>query len=386
MAGNSESADLIDPGAHEKELLGTQMPTDSQIRLFCEEEFSHHAPNTAGRKRKGERSVNDGNSFHKRQNVQLLQNSPVDLAQAPTNTRESISAQESAVPTDNDDADSRVILIRPANEDAKKMLTSPEQLCLALEGPPFNTLQIKDVRVNRRKGLIAVELVSYHEASIKLLLQLTQLGAWPVTCTQSNQGKFCYGVIGPIEVNSDTSTLVRRVDSCSSGKLVKMERLSRTVDGKRVPSTSVRVVFEGRDLPAKIKIGYLSYPIRAYEFPPLQCYRCQRFKHSANGCTSKMRCLVCAEEHHFSTCHSRVFKCANCGGPHKANSPECDLVIGSKAYWKSWSGCLQGKGCRCAWGECSGVPAASGCSGHASVSRCSSWVGQSRLCDRFFVL
>ena len=36
-----------------------------------------------------------------------------------------------------------VILIRPADEASKKMLTSPELLCSALESPPFSSLQLR---------------------------------------------------------------------------------------------------------------------------------------------------------------------------------------------------------------------------------------------------
>jgi len=85
---------------------------------------------------------------------------------------------------------------------------------------------------------------------------------------------------------------------------------------------------ERRELPNRIKIGYIAYSVRPYSFPPLQCYRCQRYGHSADGCTSKRRCLVCAGEHHYRECTSKQPKCANCGGPHKANFPECDRAPG----------------------------------------------------------
>jgi hypothetical protein len=337
MAGNPESADLIDPGVLDIQLQKKHMPTDSQIQHFCEVELLNNdltlslngnaAPNTTastGKKRKGsmqsgEEIMADGNGLRKRPNVQCRFAEAVEGSENQRTPTTYIQESRNAADHDN----SRVVLIRPASEDAKRMLISPEQLCIALEAPPFNAIHIKDVRVNRRKGLVAVELAEYCEAAINSLLQMTQLGTWPVTCTQPNRGRFCYGVIGPIDIQSDISALAGRVDTCSSSKFVKMERLCKSVDGNRVPSTSVRVVFEGHELPTRMKIGYLSYSIRAYEFPPLQCYHCQRFGHSAKGCTCKIRCLVCSEEHHFSKCTSKVPKCANCGGPHKANFPHC---------------------------------------------------------------
>jgi hypothetical protein len=236
------------------------------------------------------------------------------------------------LPTSIERQDSRVVLIRPADDSSKRMLTSPEQLCSVLEARPFSTMRVEDVRVNPRKGLIAVQLMDGSEEDVAVLLQMTQLGPWSVKCSQPNQGKYCYGVISPVDIEADImyhiNAMERRVKVNGPSKFVKMERLNRNFEGKRVPATSIWVVFEGRELPNKMKIGYIAYSVRPYSFPPLQCYCCQRYGHSADGCTSKRRCLVCAGEHHYKECTSKQPKCANCGGPHKANFPECDRAPG----------------------------------------------------------
>ncbi len=53
-------------------------------------------------------------------------------------------------------------------------------------------------------------------------------------------------------------------------------------EGRRVDSLSVRLKFEGKELSARIKMGFISYPIREYIAPPLRCYNCQRYGHTAS--------------------------------------------------------------------------------------------------------
>ena len=59
---------------------------------------------------------------------------------------------------------------------------------------------------------------------------------------------------------------------------------------------------------------------------PVRCYNCQRLGHTRVGCTAPPRCLICSERHLKEACTSQIQKCANCGGPHKANSKECHLI------------------------------------------------------------
>ena len=53
-----------------------------------------------------------------------------------------------------------------------------------------------------------------------------------------------------------------------------------------------------------------------------QCFNCQSFGHSAGGCGSKQKCLICGESHSHKGCPNREAKkakCANCLGPHVAS-------------------------------------------------------------------
>lgn len=57
-----------------------------------------------------------------------------------------------------------------------------------------------------------------------------------------------------------------------------------------------------------------------------QCYKCQSFGHVARNCFRTVKCAKCAQAHNTTECASAddmVIKCANCDGPHAANSREC---------------------------------------------------------------
>ena len=333
MALLESCGDLLDPGDTVPS-VNDNMDTDdhaltaSQLKQFEATDFdnvgsvdaSHQYVASGSRKRKGSSSIMNPDALGSKRHVP-------DAATANITMPSSSSSPSTVSPVENVTSQARqvgpVVLVRPADEQSKKLLMSPAQLCTALEAAPFDSMDIQDVRVNPRKGLVAIELAHGGAAAVTELLQLRMIGPWSVVCSQPNSEKYTYGVITHIDNDADLTAMSARVQVNGNARFVRMERLNRSDAGRRVPSTSVRVVFEGSMLPKSIRIGFISYPVRKYDFPPLQCFKCQRFGHTADGCNSKMRCLVCSGPHHFKDCQNGTIKCANCGGPHKANSREC---------------------------------------------------------------
>ena len=68
--------------------------------------------------------------------------------------------------------------------------------------------------------------------------------------------------------------------------------------------------------------------------PAMRCYRCQQVGHLAEGCNGPRRCLLCAGPHEHSVCTSAEKHCANCKGPHPANSLECPFIAKATAVEK----------------------------------------------------
>ena len=85
----------------------------------------------------------------------------------------------------------------------------------------------------------------------------------------------------------------------------------------------VLLVFADGALPERVSIGSMSYRVREYIRPPLRCYECQRFGHSAGACRGNQRCMKCGEEHNIKECMAGVPKCSNCGGDHAASFRGC---------------------------------------------------------------
>lgn len=74
---------------------------------------------------------------------------------------------------------------------------------------------------------------------------------------------------------------------------------------------------------------YLGSPV------PVQCYKCQRFGHKAQGCNIQPKCVKCAGSHHTKECTkdpNTPATCTNCNGSHPANFRQCPRFL---AYTRS---------------------------------------------------
>lgn len=65
-----------------------------------------------------------------------------------------------------------------------------------------------------------------------------------------------------------------------------------------------------------------------------QCFRCQRFGHTARNCNHEFRCVKCTEKHEPGKC-SRTTKegnpkCVNCNKDHAANNRNCESYTAYK--------------------------------------------------------
>lgn len=93
------------------------------------------------------------------------------------------------------------------------------------------------------------------------------------------------------------------------------------------------VIFENTKLnELKQKVLYLHYTRISWEHyinrnKITQCHNCQDWGHATTNCFANPVCLKCAEEHLTKDCAKSKdlpAKCANCGGPHPANSTDCE--------------------------------------------------------------
>ena len=115
------------------------------------------------------------------------------------------------------------------------------------------------------------------------------------------------------------------------------------IKGKRSPLVSVKfannteltkAINEGLKIKETTAEGDLQLKLNVEESRRrkpqiIRCYNCQRFgSHIARLCTSTRVCISCGEDHEDCEVTEKQ-KCANCKGPHKADSADCPKF---KAY------------------------------------------------------
>ena len=218
-----------------------------------------------------------------------------------------------------------VILIKPEIDDPRKLINDPVEIVTAIEVSKFGKLNISDIRTNKRKGILIANVKNCTQSVIDELLNVQYLGKWKVKCYRPNRDIYKAGVISPINTDTDLDKIKQIISE--KHKITAVERLKKkTGEREWSPSNSIKVVFEEQVLPSEIVIGHSFYKVRPYVNQPLQCFRCQRLGHTAEGCNSCIKCLVCGGDHVKEVCNAKEECCANCRGNHKANSKLCIII------------------------------------------------------------
>ena len=113
----------------------------------------------------------------------------------------------------------------------------------------------------------------------------------------------------------------------------KAERLISEKDG-RVPEIFKLEIKDDTEAEALIAdnltcpVTGIIYRVEEFRTPisVQQCYNCQCFRHTVKTCRSKIKRLICREDHHHKGCpnkETKQAKCANCKGPHVASYKRC---------------------------------------------------------------
>ena len=223
----------------------------------------------------------------------------------------------------------KVILIKPLSEEKNKFFYNPIEVAKAIQVGITNKYpdKIKEIRTNRIKGLIAVEMKDKEPAIMKKLLEMKQLGKWTVTCYLPNSDVYKMGVIAPISIEAKVDEIKESMQVHGSGKIISIDRLQKRTETGWIPSMSLKLTFEADHLPENVSISHCFYKVRPFVGQPMQCFKCQRLGHTSGSCSStNSKCMLCAGPHDRTQCKAKELKCANCGKKHTANSKECIVI------------------------------------------------------------
>ena len=121
----------------------------------------------------------------------------------------------------------------------------------------------------------------------------------------------------------DTVSLTEIKKELASQQVTEVTRISVTRNGEKQNTHTYILTFGTSDLPTKIKVGYLSVPIKPYIPNPLRCFHCQRFGHHRDKCKSSAVCEKCGNTDHSKENCEADPTCVNCKGKHEASSKNC---------------------------------------------------------------
>ena len=228
-----------------------------------------------------------------------------------------------------------IILIKPLNHSGRDLIYDPiltNELIYDSNGPFSNQQKVRDLRINKVKGIITVEYSSTVPWSfLQGLTDVVLLGDYPVNCYIPNSDRYSTGTISPVSLRL-TPEKVKQWLKADHAEIVKVERLKKRKlnSDEWEESETVKITFDSAQIPKGVSLCGSYYKTRVFIPFPVQCWNCQRLGHTSGSCKSKVRCRKCAGNHPKKDCTSPTMKCANCGGPHNANSRDC-LII-QKAY------------------------------------------------------
>ena len=208
----------------------------------------------------------------------------------------------------------RYLIIEPVHE-GELVKLSPFAVSKGINGIAGEPKSLKRLR----SGAYLVEVTRKSHADNFLRSKL--LATVPIKVSPHRSLNSKKGVIWCREL--DTVSLTEIKQELASQQVTEVKRISVTRAGKKENTHTCILTFGMPDLPTKIKIGYLSVPIKAYIPNPLRCLRCQRFGHHRDKRRSPEVCEKCGNTDHSKENCEVDPACVNCKGKHEASSKNC---------------------------------------------------------------
>ena len=168
-----------------------------------------------------------------------------------------------------------------------------------------------------RNGTFLVECDTKKQSD--LLLKSQKLVDRPMKVSIHPTLNSSCGVIRCRELAGMSETDIR--DELSEQGVILVKRIRRKEEGQDKDTNTLFLTFCNANLPKDIRIGYLRVKVDPFVPNPLRCFKCQKYGHGAQRCSSAAVCPKCALEHE-GPCTNPP-KCVNCEGAHPSSSKDC---------------------------------------------------------------
>jgi hypothetical protein len=229
----------------------------------------------------------------------------------------------------------KVFIIEPIENEipVSKFFFNDIALSKSLANSPFGKDGIDKVSKNLTRKLLIISLRTDSVSSEDALLSVSKIGSWNVKCRLPINQTSSFGVIGPF--GQDTTDEEVKEALTEGGYSVNSAQ--RIFKGKEKTKTSMfKIHFSTATMPPCVRIGYQQYKVNVFIGQPWQCFKCQRFGHSATHCRSNPRCVACSGPHNVKDCTSHgTASCCNCGGNHTASYGGCPKLKQAKMIEKT---------------------------------------------------
>ena len=135
------------------------------------------------------------------------------------------------------------------------------------------------------------------------------------------------GIIRNIPLDISVEDVIRFSSTNLKCPILDARRfIHKNEKGEKIPSTTVQIKLEGKEVPEFIDLFHMRIRVDPYITQPKVCFSCFRFGHVANQCKNP-RCRFCGsslhEEGHLCPQTKGSHTCFNCKGPHLVSDKNC---------------------------------------------------------------
>ena len=212
-----------------------------------------------------------------------------------------------------------------SSQEGKNIFAHPKETKKLIEESVFGDYLNGDIEVRGRGRSIKIGIKIKTDID---LAKVTKIGDHPVAVWSPLTNNQSVGVISPISKNLDVLK-----DVLPNLRMIESENPDRfIITGKRIGNKKnltdlVKITFQG-NLPDKIMWDNQSFKVRQFYPNPALCFRCQKYGHGSNSCTSKILCPFCGDSHWFKECPNKSKeniepKCQHCKLNHLTGTKSC---------------------------------------------------------------